>query len=88
MAVIIDFTAIRKLDFAADFLRKYAASTITVLPAGSRILVAKQDSVYGLLRMFEIHRDPDAPASSVVRTVDEACRLLGVQNPDFRTLPE
>lgn len=82
-SVIVDFSNAEKFDFPAEFLRKYAMSTVAVLPVTSRILVASQDSIYGLARLFQVHRDPGAPVTNVVRSLNEAYAMLGAGNPRF-----
>lgn len=40
--------------------------------------------IYGLARMFQILTEDTRPELQVVRTMDEAFRLLEVKSPEFR----
>ena len=39
--------------------------------------------MYGLMRMFQMLSDLTRPDLCVVRTIDEAYRLLRVESPEF-----
>lgn len=39
--------------------------------------------IYGLARMFQILGEKNRPELQVVRTLDEAYTMLGVEFPDF-----
>jgi hypothetical protein len=48
-----------------------------------RVLVIPQIFIYGLARMFQILGEKTRPELQVVRTMDEAYFLLGVESPEF-----
>ncbi|MGA7629472.1 MAG: hypothetical protein WCB11_01815 [Terriglobales bacterium] len=43
--------------------------------------------IYGLARMFQILGEKSRPELQVVRTMEEAYQLLGVEDPEFYLLP-
>ena len=51
-----------------------------------RVLVIPQIFIYGLARMFQILGEEARRELQVVRTMDEAYHLLGVEFPDFHPL--
>ena len=55
-----------------------------IIPAGyMRVVVAPQDFIFGMMRMLEILSERTRPELHVVRTMDEAYRLLLVESPEF-----
>jgi hypothetical protein len=63
-----------------------AASPPALPPGYIRVLVIPQLFIYGLARMFQILGEKSRPDLQVVRTMEEAYHLLGVEFPDFRPL--
>lgn len=84
---ILDFSRVTEFEVSSDAIRQVAASP-AVLPAGyMRVLVIPQIFIYGLARMFQILGEKSRPELQVVRTMEEACQLLGVEDPEFYLLP-
>ena len=55
-----------------------------IIPVGyMRIVVAPQDIIFGMMRMLQILSEGARPEFHVVRTMDEAYRLLLVESPEF-----
>jgi hypothetical protein len=80
---IWDISQATKLDVPINAIRQIAASP-PIIPTGyMRIIVAQEDFVYGLMRMFQMLSDLTRPDLCVVRTIDEAYRLLRVESPEF-----
>ena len=48
-----------------------------------RVAVAPQDLLFGMIRMLQIRSEKTRPELHVVRTMDEAYRLLLVESPEF-----
>jgi hypothetical protein len=46
-------------------------------------MVVPQDYRFGMMRMFQILSELTRPDFQVVRTLDEAYRLLRVESPEF-----
>jgi hypothetical protein len=80
---ILDFSRVTDFEVSPDAIRQVAASP-PALPAGyMRVLVIPQIFIYGLARMFQILGEKTRPELQVVRSMDEAYHLLGVDSPEF-----
>lgn len=80
---ILDFSKVTSFEVNSDAIRQVAAAP-PAFPAGyMRVLVIPQIFIYGLARMFQILGESTRPELQVVRTLDEAYRLLGVEFPEF-----
>ncbi len=80
---ILDFSKVTDFEVSSEAIRQVAASQ-PVAPHGyMRVLVIPQIFIYGLARMFQILTEKTRPELQVVRTLDEAYRLLGVESPEF-----
>ena len=78
---IEDFSGVTRVDVSSEVVRRMAD-----LPVFSSIetlvIVAPQDHIYGLSRMYSILSERRRNVH-VVRTMEEAYSLLGVQSPQF-----
>lgn len=85
LPVILDFSQVGQ--FAVD-LRAWrdVARRRRVIRDAPRVLVAAQDSVFGLLRIYATLQTDSGDPTMVVRSLSEACSYLGLSNPDFRPL--
>ncbi len=75
-SMIIDWSGVNDARVSAQAIRDYAVS-----PSSQRIScvhVAPQDHIYGLARMFQIAASATRPRTMVVRSMEEACRMVGV----------
>ena len=82
-SVLADLSNIETVDVPGDFIRSLAWMP-TVLPSElQRVVVAPRGDVYGLSRMFQLYRDKISSEVHVVRTLEEAYSLLGVESPAF-----
>jgi hypothetical protein len=80
---ILDFSGVTDFEVSSEAIRQLAAAP-PALPAGyMRVLVIPQIFIYGLARMFQILGEKNRPELQVVRTLEEAYRLLGVEFPEF-----
>jgi hypothetical protein len=85
---ILDFSGVTDFEVSSDAIRAVAAAK-PILPAGyMRVLVIPQIYIYGLARMFQILGEKTRPELQVVRTLNEAYRMLDVEFPDFRPVGE
>jgi hypothetical protein len=80
---IVDFTEVAKFEVSSFAMRELANGAPAFPPASMRVLVAPRDVSYGMVRMFQIFGETNRPNLHVVRTVDEAYRLLDVETPEF-----
>jgi hypothetical protein len=83
---IADLTAVEHTEITSEGVR-WLASLIPAIPASRRrILVAPQPLIYGLSRMFQMLQEGHQSRTAVVRTLQEAFDLLGLQSPQFEKL--
>ncbi|MGA9979012.1 MAG: hypothetical protein WBQ08_10330 [Candidatus Sulfotelmatobacter sp.] len=67
---------------------KRLASGASAFPAGfMRVFVTPTDVVYGTARMFQILAEKSRPDLHVVRTLEEAYKLLQLESPEFNPVP-
>ncbi|HKT23898.1 MAG TPA: hypothetical protein VJR04_04815 [Terriglobales bacterium] len=74
---LIDASGVRSFDVPSDDVRELASRESPFHPHAKRVLVAPQDLVFGLGRMFQTFGNEQRPHFVVVRTLDEAYRRLG-----------
>jgi len=80
---ITDFSGVTEFEVSSSAIRDLA-QTAPAFPTGyMRIVVAPKDHVYGMARMFQIVGADTRSDLHVVRTMDEAYRLLQVTSPEF-----
>ncbi|MGB8064450.1 MAG: hypothetical protein WCF26_21355 [Candidatus Sulfotelmatobacter sp.] len=80
---ILDFSNVTDFEVSSAAIRQVAAFP-PAFPAGCmRVLVIPREFIYGLARMFQILTEDTRPELRVVRTMDEAYRLLEVSSPEF-----
>jgi hypothetical protein len=83
---ILDFSRVTDFEVNGEAIRKVAASP-PAFPAGyMRVLVIPQTFIYGLARMFQLLGEKTRPELHVVRTMEEALHLLGVDSPEFHPI--
>jgi hypothetical protein len=83
---ILDFSGVTDFEVSSEAIRQVAAAP-PAIPAGyMRVLVIPQIFIYGLARMFQILGEKSRPELQVVRSLDEAYHLLGVENPEFHPI--
>jgi hypothetical protein len=80
---ILDFSDVTDFEVCADAIRQVAASPAAFPPGYMRVLVIPQIFIYGLARMFQILGEKTRPELQVVRSLEEAYHLLGVEKPEF-----
>ena len=83
-AVITDLSQVVDFPLTADTVRALAATALPI-PLGDRpsVMVARQPALFGLARMFEMHRESMGVQLEVVHSIDEAYDLLKVTPQDF-----
>jgi hypothetical protein len=83
-AAITDLSQVADFPISADTVRALAA-TAPAIDLGDRpsVIVAPRPALYGLARMFELHRDSMGGQLQVVHSMDEAYDLLKVSPEDF-----
>ena len=79
-----DFSkVVARVDISTDTIRQMVKRS-PIIPAGyMRVIVTPQDFLFGMMRMLQILSESVRPELHVVRTMDEAYRLLRVESPEF-----
>jgi hypothetical protein len=81
---IVDFSAVEKLDLDVAYLRAYGGSP-RVMAGARRILVAPDDEVFGVARLYGLHQsNSQGEEPMVVRDLQAAYDLLGLEDLDFQ----
>jgi hypothetical protein len=83
-AAITDLSQVVDFPVSADTIRILAATASPIPLAGrTSVIVARQPALFGLARMFEMHREAMGRDTQVVHSMDEAYDLLKVTPQDF-----
>jgi hypothetical protein len=81
-----DFSEVSNFDVSSNCIRQMVWMA-PIIPAGyMRVVVAPQDYLYGMMRMLQILSEESRPELHVVRTLDEAHRLLLIESPEFSSV--
>jgi len=78
---IVDLSGITRFDVSTRSLTKLAQGNPPELSV--RVFVAPKDVVYGTTRMFQVLTERTRKNVHVVRTIEEAYKLLKVESPKF-----
>lgn len=78
---IVDLSGISRLDVSTRAIETLARRQSLDLP--TRVFVAPVDSIYGAARMFQLLSENTRKNIHVVRTMDEAYKVLGIESPKF-----
>jgi len=82
-ASILDLSQVVDFPVSPETIRVFAATSPAVPGERPRVMVAPQSALYGLARMFELHRDSMGGQLQVLHSMDEAYDLLKVSPQDF-----
>ena len=83
-AAITDLSQVVDFPISADTIRTLAATASPIPLAGrTSVIVARQPALFGLARMFEMHRESMGRETKVVHSMGEAYDLLKVTSKDF-----
>jgi hypothetical protein len=85
---ISDFSAVASFGVSTDGVSQLAAKAPLVPDNHLRVVVAPQDEVFGMTRMFEILGSSTRDRVHIVRDVPAAYRLMGIKEPHFRQVLE
>lgn len=80
---ITDLSGVTKFDASPRAMRALTKETPAIPKGHMRVIVAPEDSKYGMVRMFQIITELTRPDLQVVRTLDAAYRLLNIESPEF-----
>ena len=73
---LMDFREVENIDAPVDDIRYCATLPAPFLAETKRIIIAPKEIVYGLARMYQILGEDIHPNLHVVRTMEEADRIL------------
>jgi hypothetical protein len=80
---IFDLSGVRRSTIPAESIRDFALRAPAVPAGRTRVEVAKEPSVYGLGRMFQLYRDSMGGQYQVVHTLEEAYKIVEARPEDF-----
>src|SRR5579863_9415732 len=80
---IWDCSGVTEFDVSSGTIRALAERSPIISAGCMRVVVASQDLLFGMMRMLQILSEKSRPELHVVRTIDEAYRLLLVESPEF-----
>lgn len=80
---IADFSPVTNVDATGELIRHRATLPPAMTGGLPFVLVAPQDHLYGLSRMFSLAADRSRPHLKVVRTMQQAYQMLGITSPHF-----
>ena len=83
---IIDFSQVTSFRVPTDVIKRIADSAPIVPSLRIRVIVAPADHVFGIGRMFAVLSQDRRSNTHVVRTMDEAYKLLKIKEPEFKAL--
>ncbi len=82
---IVDLSGITRFDVSTRTINLLAKTDAVYFT--KRVFVAPRDVVYGTTRMFQVLSERTRKNVHVVRTMDEAYKLLGLDSPKFVPVP-
>ena len=86
---IVDLSQVTKYEVSPQAMRQFARAAPSSSPAArTLVIVAPKESAFGMSRMFQLLTENTIPNQHVVRTMEEAYKLLHVKIPEFRPLSE
>jgi hypothetical protein len=85
---ITDVSGVTKSKVSSNAILSLTRSAPAIPKGYIRVMVVPQDYIYGMMRMFQILSELTRPDFHVVRTIDEAYRLLQVESPEFVPIHE
>jgi hypothetical protein len=83
---ISDFSGVTDFKVTGKAIRRLASNTPLVPANFLRVLVAPQDDIFGLARMFEMAGSAMGNRLDIVRNTDEAYKMAGITKPNFRSI--
>ena len=83
---IVDFSRVTRFEVSNRAIHDLAAASPFMPAQFPRVVVASGDHVYGVARMFGMLSEETRPNLEVVRTMEEAYKLLDVKSPKFRAI--
>ncbi len=76
---LLDFSGITAGTVSTAAMDAVARSKSSFSPTSLHVLIAPQDHIFGLARMAQVFAGKTRPNSAVVRTMEEARKVLGLE---------
>lgn len=86
-AAICDLTEVTSFDVSSGSVQSMASAP-PLIPAAScpRVVVAPAGHIFAMSRMFQIRGEHSRPSLAVVQSMEEALRMIGLEQPDFKPI--
>lgn len=86
---IIDFSGVTAFDVSTQTARMLAwEQPIDPDSSRPRVMVAPENHIFGICRVFASHGEDTRPNLHVVRSMEHACAIVGLVKPQFEPLPQ
>ena len=76
---LLDFSAVTAGTVSTAAINAAAQRKTSFVPTARRVIIASQDHLFGLARMGQAFAERTRPSVSVVRTMAEARKVLGIE---------
>ena len=77
---ILDFSGVTAASLSTPAIQQASQRPSNFNPTSKHIVVAPQDHIFGLARMSQVFAESTRPNAAVVRTIEQARKLLGSRN--------
>ena len=84
-AIIVDVSGVTDFEISNQAVRSLARMPSNVTADFERIVIAPQNHIYGITRMFQAYADGNRPNVHVVRSLEEAYTYLNSRYPPKRS---
>lgn len=87
-AALMDLTGVERYDVSAAAMRDVSRLSPLFPDPTPRWVVAPQDHIFGMARMFQMTSPAGRDMLHIVRSMAEAYAALGIMTPHFERLPD
>ena len=87
-AALMDLSDVERYDVSAAAVRDVSRMPPLFPDPTPRYVVAPQDYIFGMARMFQMTSPAGRDMLHIVRSMKDACAALGVTTPQFERLPD
>jgi hypothetical protein len=86
---ITDFSAVTPFESIPERMRKLVSfPPIIRNPSRLRVVVAPDEDIFKMARVFEIAAEATRPNLHVVRSLEEGWAIFGIEEPQFESISE
>jgi hypothetical protein len=76
---LLDFSGVTTGTLSTGAINAAAQRKTSFIPTAKRVIIAPRDHLFGLARMAQAFAQRTRPSVAVVRTMDEARKVLGLE---------